>query len=208
MIQSAGAHSQTRSHLHFASEYRPCGDPGLPIYRSWILTPPDKSTQMCPVAPGAVRGVWRKPAVTGADVNKRITVVGENTIMVDGEARPVGWRGEAPWGGTGVHNSPIMSVASDWSEYCASIKHGEYAVNMELPYLAGNAHEHIVDVAFALTEKKEGGVIDTTFYIPIAEEDEGCLQTRLVDARQARFGANSDLQFYCFIGDSVRAPDE
>ena len=99
-------------------------------------------------------------------------------------------------------------MASDWSEHCASITHGDDEVNMEIPYLTGNAHEHVADVAFALTEKKHGGNIDTKFYIPIAEEDEGCLQTRLVDARQARFGANSDLQFYCFIGDSVRAPDE
>ena len=207
-IDADSAHPHTRSHLHFASEYPRQGYPGRAVYRNWVLTPPDASAQMCPVAPGAVRGVWRKPAVTEADVDKRITVVGNNMIMVDGEARAVGWRGEAPWGGTGVNNSQIVSVASEWSEHCASITHGDDEVNMEIPYLTGNAHEHVADVAFALTEKKHGGNIDTKFYIPIAEEDEGCLETRLIDARQARFGANSDLQFYCFIGDSVRAPDE
>ena len=204
-IRGERAHPQTRSHLHFASEYRKHGIPDRPIYRSWVLTPPDASAQMCPVTPGAVRGVWRKPAVTEEDLNRRITVVGENMIMVDGEARAVGWRSGAP---TGVNNSRIMRVDTAWSEYCASITHGDNERNMDIPYLAGNAHEHVADLAFALTETKHGELVDTTFYIPIAEDDEGSFETRLIDARQARFGANNELQFYCFIGDSVRARHE
>ncbi len=210
-IECADAHSQTRSHLHFASEYRFRGMPNRPIYRSWVLTPPDASAQMCPVAPGAVRGIWRKPAVTAADEDKRISVVGANMIMVDGEARAVGWRGEAP---TDVINSVITDVSERWSDGDACITHGDDGDYFEIPYLTGAAHQHVADIAFALTEKKHQENIATTFYIPVAELSDtsapsgstvGIFETRLVDARQANFGANSDLQFHCFIGDSVRA---
>ena len=77
------AHALSGSHLHFASEYRRYGQADEEPYRNWLLLPREKASgQMFPIPPGAVRGVWRKPAVTQADIGKRMTVVGESTIMV------------------------------------------------------------------------------------------------------------------------------
>ena len=100
-ILKDAAHALSGSHLHFASEYRPYGSTIQEPYRNWLLLPLERASgHMFPIPPGAVRGVWRKPAVTSADVGKRLTVVGETTIMVNGEARSVGWKGAAPgWAG-------------------------------------------------------------------------------------------------------------
>ena len=107
-ISKQNAHELSGSHLHFASEYREYGLPDEELYRNWLLLPHEKSSgQMFPIPPGAVRGVWRKPALTSADVGKRMTVVGETTIMVNGEARSVGWKGAAP---TNINDRVIRRV--------------------------------------------------------------------------------------------------
>ena len=180
-----------------ASEYRPVGRPDLEPYRNRVLLPYEKASgQMLPIPPGAVRGVWKKPAVTGADVGKRMTVVGASTIMVDGDARSVGWSKDAP---TGINDLVIMGVDGFNDEY-PRVCFAE-APNIDIPYLAGAANEKTIDLAFALTEKREGGTISTRFFMPVrAENGDGLIETSLTDAREASVGG---LQFHHFVG-SVR----
>ena len=194
VIQKENAHALSGSHLHFASEYRECGIPDEEPYRNWLLLPREKASgQMFPIPPGAVRGVWRKPAITADDFGKLLTVVGAGTIMVGGEARSVGWtKGAAP---TNVNDEVIRSV-DDFNDHLPRIgfDSGRF---IEVPYLTGAANEKTIDLAFALTEKHDGGTVSTRFFMPVARELLGASETYLVDAREVRHG---ELQFHSFIG--------
>ena len=70
---------------------------------------------------------------------------------------------------------------------------------IQIPYLTGAANEKTVDLAFALTEKQNGGTVNTRFFMPIATENPhtGVPETSLMDAREVNFG---ELQFHHFIG--------
>ena len=70
---------------------------------------------------------------------------------------------------------------------------------IEIPYLTGAAFEKTIDLAFALTEKQDGGRVETRFFMPIRSENiaTGNCETSLLDARQVSFG---ELQFHHFVG--------
>ena len=192
------AHALSGSHLHFASEYRPLGtaDNEEEPYRNWLLLPHEKSEgQMFPIPPGAVRGVWKKPAVYSSDVGKRLTVVGETTIMVNGEARSVGWRGAAP---KNIIDKVIRSVAKFDDKRPRITFETVGPRQMEIPYLSGASNEQTIDLAFALTDRHDKGIVNTRFFMPVATESRsGEPETRLQDAREVVFG---ELQFHHFVG--------
>ena len=97
-----------------------------------------------------------------------MTVVGGGTIMVDGEARSVGWtKGAAP---TNINDKVIRRV-DDFNDNKPRIlfEDGTPGARMiEIPYLTGAANEKTIDLAFALTEKQDGGTVNTRFFMPIA----------------------------------------
>ena len=70
---------------------------------------------------------------------------------------------------------------------------------IQIPFLAGAANEKTIDLAFALTEKQDGGTVNTRFFMPVATENPvtGEGETKLSDARRVTFGS---LQFQHFIG--------
>ena len=41
---------------------------------------------------------------------------------------------------------------------------------MEIPYLAGPANEQTIDLAFALTDRHDNGIVNTRFFMPVAQE--------------------------------------
>ena len=124
-----------------------------------------------------------------------MTVVGETTIMVDGEARSVGWKGAAP---KNVNDKVIRSVDkfNDGTPRVTFETFGPHT--MEIPYLAGAANEQTIDLAFALTDRHDNGTVNTRFFMPVAQESRtGEPETRLQDAREVTIG---ELQFHHFVG--------
>ena len=155
-------------------------------YRNWLLLPLERASgHMFPIPPGAVRGVWRKPAVTDADVGKRMTVVGGNSITVNGERRSVGWMGAAPTG-AGINNKVIAGVDKFNSIKPRIMFEGVLDDMIEIPYRTGAANEKTIDLAFALTEKHDGGRVETRFFMPVPKKAlrRGRCETSLLDARQ------------------------
>ena len=202
-IKKDAAHTLSGSHLHFASEYRPYGSTIQEPYRNWLLLPLERASgHMFPIPPGAVRGVWRKPAVTDADVGKRMTVVGGNSITVNGERRSVGWNGAAPTG-AGI-NDKVIAAVDKFNNCKPRVMFEGVGDDMgypmiEIPYLTGAANEKRIDLAFAQTKKQDGGRVETRFFMPIRSENiaTGNCETSLLDARQVNFG---ELQFHHFVG--------
>ena len=86
------AHAQTKSHMVFASEYLGIdGD-----FNHWVVVPPRAPGQLLPIPPGAVRGLWRKPALSTDDMGKTVSILGDTIIKVGNEMRHVEWPSGKP----------------------------------------------------------------------------------------------------------------
>ena len=162
-VREAG---RTKSHMCFASEYRPYGDPGDDPYSHYMILPPRAPGQLLPIPPGSVRGLWRKPAFTNADKGKMVTIMG-NTVKVGSEARRVEWDGDAP-------------APENWTDVeCLGVMphndaEGRQVVRFQgdrsfpMPNLLG-AETMEVDLAFASVESQsESEGLEARFFMPVS----------------------------------------
>ena len=197
-MYSVDANTDTKSHIRFASEVG---------WAHWLLLPPQVPGRLHPIPPGTVRGQWRKPALTNADVGKSITVTG-NTIRVGDEVRRVVWTKDPP---ANITNETLNFVHG-WNSVSPGFTITVFGQlpRFELPYIHGK--EEIFDLAFATVDGSEDAKEDekmTRYYIPtiVDEADrgygrlEGCI-TQMAEVSQVTFG---DLCFYDFVGTNLRS---
>jgi hypothetical protein len=148
-----------RNHLQFASELLDDGEP----WKHHVIIPPPRSTNMLPIAPGTIRGVWAKPAITRADEEKMLTVAESGAIIVGGEVRSATW-GDRPIP-THIKDQNLAQVLETYegdprSQFrCAG---GEF---YQVPYLTGSANERIKDITFVEMGRGANGLVPTRFYI-------------------------------------------
>jgi hypothetical protein len=187
------ADATTHSHLQLASEYMGTGSMELSSEtKHWVVVPPRPPGQMLPIPPGSVRGLWAKPALSGKDVGKTITIVGTQ-MTVDGDVRTVEWHDDAP---VDVTNATV-SVVVPWDEEDSCIWLDENR-QIELPRLAGDDSSMQIDLAFASVQTDGSGDLETAFYMPLHTKGIDIEpQTKLAKATTVQFG---DLRFSHFVG--------
>lgn len=165
-IRPERAHRTTKTHMTLASEYR--GKRNNEVFPHWMLLPPSDPSQIMPVPPGSVRGVWRERAFTQEDDGKIVSIDG-NKVMLDGEVRKVEWGDHVP---ENVSNLTLSGVGShdEDGRPCVYLSHDLSEIFN--PFVAGGATA-VADIAFASVERRPsapGEDVETTFYLPTTED--------------------------------------
>ena len=118
---------------------------------------------MLPVAPGTIRGVWAKPAITYADKNKKLTVTESGAIIVGGEVRA------ATWADRPIPRNIKEENIDDVLTYAVNDdprhQFGTNSGYFHVPYLTGAANQIIKDIAFIEMGRDENGAVPTSFFI-------------------------------------------
>ena len=167
-IEPDDAHPQLQNHLQFASEVRDHnGEP----WKHHLILPPTGAATMLPVAPGTIRGVWAKPAITRADHGKTLTVTASSSIIVGDEVRAVTWGGrKIP---TGIKDERIIGClggvaqrhADNYSRTQIQTTADDPDDWFHVPYLAGADNQVTRDIAFVEMGRLSGRAVPAKFYI-------------------------------------------
>ena len=156
------AHPQLQNHLEFASEVRDV-EAGH-VWKHHLIIPPVASANRLPVAPGTIRAVWAKPAVTRSDVGKRVTVTENGALILDGEVRSVTWgdRSDLP----SLKDAKIERVLDSFQ---GLVQRSQFRVTgykwHHVPYLTGSVNQTTKDVAFVEMGHGEASSVPARFYI-------------------------------------------
>ena len=189
-IADADAHPLLHNHLQFASEVN---------WAHHLILPPSGGANMLPVAPGTIRAVWAKPAITTADKGKRLTVSESGAIIVDGTVRAVTWGDRCiP---ISIKDRKIDGFHDSYNEHLRSQFKLEATSELtsmyyQVPYLTGTGNQVTKDVAFVeVGRSDDNGTIPTTFYIAdsLGPVEDVYHANRLVDVRKVRM--HGDMQF-------------
>ena len=174
------AHPQLRNHLKFASE--------LKHWTHHLILPPPCGANLLPVAPGTIRAVWAKPAITEVDVGKKLTVSESGAIIVNGEVRAV------TWGDRGIPKLTDITIESFLQTYFSERYGGLVqsqirlggGVFLQVPYLTGLGNQVTKDVAFVEMGRSEDGFLPAKFYIAdsLGPMEDVFHANRLVDVRK------------------------
>lgn len=171
------AYPQLRNHLKFASEYGG--------YAHHLIIPPPCGANLLPVAPGTIRAVWAKPAITRADVGKKLTVSESGAIIVNGEVRAVTWGDRRIPKMTDVKIGTFFECYDEFvqSQFRLGGPGGEY---IQVPYLTGLGNQVTKDVAFVEMGRSENGILPAKFYIAdsLGPMEDVFHANRLVDVRK------------------------